>query len=57
MEYLIKHYMKKTGSDVSKNLCVLGKLKRKVEKAKCSHVTRQQCFNYITSLFNIDTDL
>ncbi|KAJ3514817.1 hypothetical protein NLJ89_g2143 [Agrocybe chaxingu] len=34
MEYLIKQYKKKTGTDVSKNLRALGKLKREVEKAK-----------------------
>jgi len=34
MEYLIKQYKKKTGTDVSKNLQALGKLKREVEKAK-----------------------
>ncbi|KAF9005393.1 hsp70-like protein [Cyathus striatus] len=34
MDYLIKVYKKKTGTDVSKNLRALGKLKREVEKAK-----------------------
>jgi heat shock protein 5 len=34
MEYMIKQYKKKTGTDVSKNLRALGKLKREVEKAK-----------------------
>ncbi|PPQ69056.1 hypothetical protein CVT24_000099 [Panaeolus cyanescens] len=34
MDYLIKSYKKKTGTDVSKNLKALGKLKREVEKAK-----------------------
>ncbi|KAI0087608.1 Hsp70 protein-domain-containing protein [Irpex rosettiformis] len=34
MEYFINQYKKKTGTDVSKNLRALGKLKRKVEKAK-----------------------
>jgi molecular chaperone DnaK (HSP70) len=34
MDYLIKQYKNKTGTDVSKNLHALGKLKRKVEKAK-----------------------
>jgi len=34
MEYFIKLYKKKTGTDVSKNLRALGKLKREVEKAK-----------------------
>ncbi|KAI0088585.1 Hsp70 protein-domain-containing protein [Irpex rosettiformis] len=34
MEYFINQYKKKTGTDVSKNLRALGKLKREVEKAK-----------------------
>jgi endoplasmic reticulum chaperone BiP len=34
MDHLIKNYKKKTGTDVSKNLRALGKLKREVEKAK-----------------------
>ncbi|KAF9529039.1 heat shock protein 70 [Crepidotus variabilis] len=34
MDFLIKGYKKKTGTDVSKNLRALGKLKREVEKAK-----------------------
>ncbi|TFK69787.1 heat shock protein 70 [Pluteus cervinus] len=34
MDYFIKAYKKKTGTDVSKNLRALGKLKREVEKAK-----------------------
>jgi heat shock protein 5 len=34
IEYLVKSYKKKTGTDVSKNLRALGKLKREVEKAK-----------------------
>ena len=34
MDYMIKLYKKKTGTDVSKNLRALGKLKREVEKAK-----------------------
>ncbi|KAH6911894.1 hsp70-like protein [Coprinopsis sp. MPI-PUGE-AT-0042] len=34
MDFLIKQYKKKTGTDVSKNLRALGKLKREVEKAK-----------------------
>ncbi|KAJ7079552.1 heat shock protein 70 family [Mycena belliarum] len=34
MEYLIKSYKKKTGTDVTGNLRALGKLKREVEKAK-----------------------
>ena len=34
MDYLVTQYKKKTGTDVSKNLRALGKLKREVEKAK-----------------------
>ncbi|KAJ3926559.1 MAG: hsp70-like protein [Lentinula lateritia] len=34
IDYLVKSYKKKTGTDVSKNLRALGKLKREVEKAK-----------------------
>ena len=34
IDYMIKAYKKKTGTDVSKNLHALGKLKCEVEKAK-----------------------
>jgi heat shock protein 5 len=34
IDYLIKQYKKKTGTDVTKNLRAMGKLKREVEKAK-----------------------
>ncbi|KAI0077665.1 heat shock protein 70 [Panus rudis PR-1116 ss-1] len=34
IDYLVKTYKKKTGTDVSKNLKALGKLKREVERAK-----------------------
>lgn len=34
IDYLVKSYKKKTGTDVSKNLRALGKLKRAVESAK-----------------------
>ncbi|KAK0463109.1 heat shock protein 70 [Desarmillaria tabescens] len=34
IEYLVKQYKKKTGTDVSSNLRAMGKLKREVEKAK-----------------------
>ena len=34
IDYLIKSYKTKTGTNVSKNLRALGKLKREVEKAK-----------------------
>ena len=41
MEYLIKQYKKKTGTDVSKNLRALGKLKCEVEKAKWTLSSQQ----------------
>jgi heat shock protein 5 len=34
IDYLVKSYKKKTGTDVSQNLRAMGKLKREVEKAK-----------------------
>jgi len=34
IDYLVKVYKKKSGTDVSKNLRAMGKLKREVEKAK-----------------------
>ncbi|TRM61057.1 heat shock protein 70 family [Schizophyllum amplum] len=34
IDFMLKQYKKKTGTDVSKNLRALGKLKREVEKAK-----------------------
>jgi endoplasmic reticulum chaperone BiP len=34
IDYFVKQYKKKTGTDVSTNLRALGKLKREVEKAK-----------------------
>ncbi|KAI0744749.1 heat shock protein 70 [Earliella scabrosa] len=34
IDYLVKQYKKKTGTDVTSNLRALGKLKREVEKAK-----------------------
>ncbi|KAJ3486400.1 hypothetical protein NLI96_g4262 [Meripilus lineatus] len=34
IDYLVKQYKKKTGTDVTSNLKALGKLKREVEKAK-----------------------
>ena len=44
IEYLVKQYKKKTGTDVTSNLRALGKLKREVEKAKrtlsCQQSTR-----------------
>ena len=41
MDYMIKLYKEKTGTDVSKNLWALGKLKREVEKAKRTLSSRQ----------------
>ncbi|KAG7087523.1 hypothetical protein E1B28_013482 [Marasmius oreades] len=41
IDYFIKSYKKKTGTDVSKNLRALGKLKREVEKAKRTLSTQQ----------------
>ena len=34
IDYLVKQYKKKTGTDVTPNLRAMGKLKREVEKAK-----------------------
>jgi heat shock protein 5 len=34
IEYIVKQYKKKTGTDISTNLRALGKLKREVEKAQ-----------------------
>ncbi|KAF8336697.1 Hsp70 protein-domain-containing protein [Amanita rubescens] len=41
MDHLIKGYKKKTGTDVTKNLRALGKLKREVEKAKRTLYSQQ----------------
>ena len=41
IDYLIKSYKKKTGTDVSKNLRALGKLKREVEEAKMTLSSQQ----------------
>ena len=41
IDYLIKSYKKKTGTDVSKNLRALGKLKREVEEAKMALSSQQ----------------
>ncbi len=34
IDYFVKEYKKKTGTDVSNNMRAMGKLKREVEKAK-----------------------
>ena len=41
IDYLIKLYKKNTGTDVSKNIRAMGKLKREVEKAKIVLSSRQ----------------
>ena len=52
MEYFIKQYKKKTGTDVSKNLRALGKLKREVEKAKRTLSSQQSTRLEIESFEN-----
>ena len=52
MEYFIKQYKKKTGTDVSKNLRALGKLKREVEKAKRTLSSQQSTCLEIESFEN-----
>ncbi|KAJ3753171.1 heat shock protein 70 family [Lentinula raphanica] len=52
IEYLIKSYKKKTGTDVSKNLRALGKLKREVEKAKRTLSSQQSTRIEIESFEN-----
>ncbi|KAG9013042.1 ATPase with role in protein import into the ER [Tulasnella sp. 427] len=36
IDYMVKQYKKKSGTDISKDYRALGKLKREVEKAKCT---------------------
>ena len=48
MDHLIKGY-KKTGTDVTKNLRAIWKLKREVEKAKCSLSSQQSVRTEIES--------
>lgn len=55
MEYLIKQYKKKTGTDVSKNLRALGKLKREVETAKRT-LSSQQSTRIEIESFEDDND-
>ncbi|GJE99368.1 heat shock protein 70 [Phanerochaete sordida] len=52
MDYFIKQYKKKTGTDVSKNLRALGKLKREVEKAKRTLSSQQSTRLEIESFEN-----
>ena len=52
MDYFIKLYKKKTGTDVSKNLKALGKLKREVEKAKRTLSSQQSTRLEIESFEN-----
>jgi actin-like ATPase involved in cell morphogenesis len=41
IDYLVKQYKKKTGTDVTSNLCAIGKLKCEVEKANCTLSSQQ----------------
>ncbi|KAJ7620567.1 heat shock protein 70 family [Mycena polygramma] len=52
MEYFVKSYKKKTGTDVTGNLRALGKLKREVEKAKRTLSTQQSTRIEIESFEN-----
>ncbi|EPS94612.1 hypothetical protein FOMPIDRAFT_1054958 [Fomitopsis schrenkii] len=52
MDYLIKQYKKKTGTDVSSNLRAMGKLKREVEKAKRTLSSQQSTRVEIESFEN-----
>ncbi|KAI0341255.1 heat shock protein 70 [Trametopsis cervina] len=52
MDYFIKQYKKKTGTDVSTNLRALGKLKREVEKAKRTLSSQQSTRLEIESFEN-----
>lgn len=52
MDYLIKQYKKKTGTDVLSNLRAMGKLKREVEKAKCILSSQQSTRVEIESFEN-----
>lgn len=52
MDYLIKQYKKKTGTDVLSNLRAMGKLKREVEKAKCTLSSQQSTRVEIESFEN-----
>jgi cell division ATPase FtsA len=52
MDFLIKSYKKKTGTDVQSNLRALGKLKREVEKAKRTLSSQQSTRIEIESFEN-----
>lgn len=52
MDYLIKQYKKKTGTDVLSNLRAMGKLKCEVEKAKCTLSSQQSTRVEIESFEN-----
>ncbi|PCH43031.1 heat shock protein 70 [Wolfiporia cocos MD-104 SS10] len=52
MDYLIKQYKKKTGTDVASNLRAMGKLKREVEKAKRTLSSQQSTRIEIESFEN-----
>ncbi|KAL0072783.1 ATPase with role in protein import into the ER [Marasmius tenuissimus] len=52
IDYFVKSYKKKTGTDVSKNQRAMGKLKKEVEKAKRTLSTRQSTKIEIESLEN-----
>ncbi|PSS22620.1 hypothetical protein PHLCEN_2v3047 [Hermanssonia centrifuga] len=52
IDYFVKLYKKKTGSDVSSNLRALGKLKREVEKAKRTLSSQQSTRLEIESFEN-----
>ena len=41
IDYFVKQYKKKTGTNVSTRLRAMGKLKREVEKAKCTLPSQQ----------------
>ncbi|KAL5498169.1 KAR2 [Sanghuangporus vaninii] len=52
IDYFVKQYKKKTGTDVSSNLRALGKLKREVEKAKRTLSSQQSVRLEIESFEN-----
>ncbi|KAJ8590119.1 heat shock protein 70 [Rhizopogon salebrosus TDB-379] len=56
IDYLVKQYKKKTGSDVTSNLRAMGKLKCEVEKAKCT-LSSQQSTRIETESFEDGIDL
>ena len=54
IDYLVKLYKKKTGTDVTSNQRALGKLKREVEKAKCTLSSQQSTRIEIESFEDCD---